>query len=86
MAPFLIHVNADDNVRHARNDLFLGSTLVAALAQAIGLIDPIDPSRPRGRLGRLPARRAGLASDRKSGYRSGYGTWVLENTRGNSTG
>jgi hypothetical protein len=56
---------------------FISGTLRLALAQAISLTDLL---RPHGRLSPHPARRAGLASDRNSGYQSGYETWVMNKT------
>ena len=69
--------DADDNVTHAREALILSGALSTALAQASSLTDLL---RPHGRLSPHPARRAGLASDRKSGYQSGYETWVTNKT------
>jgi hypothetical protein len=51
------------------------SALRLALAQAISLTHLL---RPPGRLSPHPARRAGLASDRKSGYQSGYQSWMSD--------
>ena len=56
---------------------FISGTLRLALAEAIRLTDLL---RPHGRLSPHPARRAGLASDRKSGYQSGHETWVTSKT------
>ncbi|MDE2300163.1 MAG: hypothetical protein KGK18_18595, partial [Burkholderiales bacterium] len=66
-----------DNAAHVCEAFILGSALRLALAQAISLTDLL---RPLGRHSPHPARRAGLASDRKSGYQSGYETWVTNKT------
>jgi len=69
------------DVAHNATDVcalsFISGTLRLALAQAISLTDQL---RPLGRLNPHPARRAGLASDRKSGYQSGYETWMSRRT------
>lgn len=66
-----------DNRMHVRTAIILSGALRAALAQAISLTDLL---RPPGRLSPHPAVRAGLASDRKSGYQSGYRTWMSGKT------
>jgi len=64
-------------MRHALGDLFLSSALLAALAQAISLTDLL---RPCGRFTPHQQVAQGHASDKKSGYQSGYETWVLSRT------
>jgi len=65
------------NASHVCALSFISGTLRLALAQAISLTGLL---RPLGRLNPHPARRAGLASDRKSGYQSGYETWMSRRT------
>ena len=73
----VLRVNAGDNASYACYDIIFSGALRLALAQAISLTDLLRPYR---RLSPHPARRAGLASDRKSGYQSGYETWVTNKT------
>ena len=70
-------LNASDNAAHVREAIPLGRALRLALVQAISLTDLL---RPHGRLSPPPSTSRGLASDRKSGYQSGYETRVLSRT------
>ena len=56
------------NAFHVCSHSFISGTLRLALAQAIRLTDLL---RSHGRLSPHPARRAGLASDRKTGIKAG---------------